>query len=170
LSEAKGAQIHLSESYRLTPGTYKVDVVVRDVSSGSRGIRTLGFTVPRYEAEEAFAFDLDSGFEAVFDERDATSAVMFVIGSAKVIPNLSGVYKRGQEVGIYMQIYNAGIDQTTLRPAVDVRICPAERRQRSFPNQKEDWQGLSDSGQRLTISQIASDDRAMPFGELRIEG
>ena len=45
---------------------------------------------------------------------------MFVIGNAKVIPNLGGVYKQGQEVGIYLQVYNAGIDQTTLRPAVDV--------------------------------------------------
>jgi len=47
----------------------------------------------------------------------------FVIGTTKVIPNVSGVYKRGQPVGVYLQIYNAGIDQTTLRPSVDVEYA-----------------------------------------------
>jgi hypothetical protein len=41
----------------------------------------------------------------------------FVIGTTKVIPNLSGVFKRNQPVGVYLQVYNAAIDQTTLRPA-----------------------------------------------------
>ena len=31
----------------LTPGTYKVDVIVRDVTSGATGLKQLGFTVPR---------------------------------------------------------------------------------------------------------------------------
>ena len=33
----------------LTPGTYKVDVVVRDVKSGNKGIVNMGFVVPRYD-------------------------------------------------------------------------------------------------------------------------
>ena len=55
---------------------------------------------------------------------------MFVIGNAKVIPNLSGVYKQGEEVGVYLQVYNAQIDQTTLRPAVDVEYVLTKGQQR----------------------------------------
>jgi hypothetical protein len=78
---------------------------------------------------------------------------MFTIGDKKVIPNVSGNYKRGQEVGIYMQIYNAGIDETTLRPSVDVTYT-LTKDGKEILNQPEDWQGMSDSGQRLTLARL----------------
>jgi 5-hydroxyisourate hydrolase-like protein (transthyretin family) len=85
------------------------------------------------------------------NERDIGG--MFVIGNAKVIPNLSGEYKQGQDVGVYMQVYNAGIDQTTLRPAVDVDYVLVKNGKEVF-RQPEDWSGLSDSGQRLTLARL----------------
>jgi hypothetical protein len=85
------------------------------------------------------------------DDRDI--GAMFVIGSAKVIPNLSGEYKRGQEVGVYLQVYNAGVDQTTLRPAVDVQYILTQGGKEVL-RQTEDWSGLSDSGQRLTLARL----------------
>ena len=78
---------------------------------------------------------------------------MFVIGDAKVIPNLSGEYLKGQDVGIYMQVYNAGIDQTTLRPAVDVEYI-LMKNGKELLRDKENWEGLSDSGQRLTLARL----------------
>jgi len=36
----------------LPAGTYKVDVIVRDVTSGATGIRHVGFTVPRYDPQK----------------------------------------------------------------------------------------------------------------------
>jgi hypothetical protein len=78
---------------------------------------------------------------------------MFVIGNNKVIPNLSGVYHKGDQVGIYLQVYNAGIDQTTLRPAVDVDYILSKGGKELY-RQAEDWSGLSDSGQRLTLARL----------------
>ena len=92
---------------------------------------------------------------------------MFVIGNAKVIPNLSGVYKQGQEVGVYLQVYNAGIDQTTLRPAVDVNYV-LSKGGKEVLKQPEDWTGLSDSGQRLTLARLLPTDR-MPVGDYEIK-
>ena len=85
----------------------------------------------------------------------------FVIGNAKVIPNLSGGYKKGQEVGVYLQVYNAGIDQTTLRPAVDVEYV-LTKGGKEVLRQPEDWSGLSDSGQRLTLARLLPTD-GMPL-------
>jgi hypothetical protein len=76
-----------------------------------------------------------------------------VIGQTKVIPNVSGIYKRGQPVGVYMQVYNAGIDQTTLRPSVDVEYALLKDG-KELGKQKEDWRGMSDSGQRLTLARL----------------
>jgi hypothetical protein len=78
---------------------------------------------------------------------------MFVIGKNKVVPNLSGSFKKGQKMGVYLQVYNAGIDQTTLRPALDVDYI-LKRDGKEVARIKEDWNGLSDSGQRLTLARF----------------
>ncbi len=154
LSEAKDKKSVYQKAVALTPGTYKVDVVVRDVVSGNKGIRSIGFTVPKYDETKLGTSTLILASK-LYTTSDRDIGGMFVIGGAKVIPNLSGVYKKGQEVGIYMQIYNAGIDQTTLRPSVDVDYV-LTKNGKEILVQREDWQGLSDSGQRLTIARLLS--------------
>jgi len=152
LAESRDRKSVYQKAIALTPGTYKVDVVVRDVGTGNRGIRNIGFTVPRYDEKKLSTSSLIMATKLrPTNERD--TGQMFVIGNAKVIPNLSGVYQQGQEVGIYMQVYNAGIDQTTLRPAVDVDYVLLKDG-KELLRQKEDWSGLSDSGQRLTLARL----------------
>ncbi len=152
LSEAKDRKSVYQKAIALTPGTYKVDVVVRDVVTGNRGIRSIGFSVPKYEESKlaTSTLILASTLRSTTD-RDIGGS--FVIGSAKVIPNLAGEYKKGQPVGIYMQVYNAGIDQTTLRPAVDVQYV-LMKGGKEILSQAENWEGLSDSGQRLTLARL----------------
>jgi hypothetical protein len=149
----------------LTPGTYKIDVVVRDVGTGNRGIVSQGFTVPRYDEKKLSTSTLIIASKLrTTTETDIGAA--FVIGNAKVIPNLSGRFKQGQEVGVYMQVYNAGIDQTTLRPAVDVDYV-LFKDGKEVHRQPEDWTGLSDSGQRLTLARLLPTDR-LPLGEYEL--
>lgn len=168
LADAKEKKSVYQKAVALAPGTYKVDVVVRDVRSGNKGIRSIGFTVPKYDEKklDTSTLILASKLRST-TERDI--GAMFVIGSAKVIPNLTGTYKKGQEVGIYMQVYNAGIDQTTLRPAVDVQYV-LMKDGKEVLNQPENWEGLSDSGQRLTLARLLPT-IAMPLGsyELKIK-
>ncbi len=152
LADTRDKKSIYQKAYALTPGVYKVDVVVRDVVSGNRGIRSIGFTVPRYEENKLNTSTLVLASK-LYTTSEKDIGTMFVIGGAKVIPNLSGVYKKGQEVGVYMQIYNAGIDQTTLRPSVDVDYILLKDG-KEILSQKEDWTGLSDSGQRLTIARL----------------
>jgi hypothetical protein len=83
-----------------------------------------------------------------------------------VIPNVSGNYRRGQPIGIYLQIYNAGIDQTTLRPAVNVEYVLLKDG-KEIGKETENWQGLSDSGQRLTLARLLDSSRLAP-GEYEI--
>ena len=152
LAETRDRKSVYQKAIALTPGTYKVDVVVRDVKSGNKGIVNLGFVVPRYDEKKlsASSLVLTSKLRPT-NERDIGQ--QFVIGGAKVIPNLSGIYKRGQEVGVYMQVYNSEIDQTTLRPAVDVQYV-LTKDGKELLRQAEDWSGLSDSGQRLTLARL----------------
>ena len=152
LAELKTKKSVYQKAIALTPGTYKVDVIVRDVNSGNRGIVNKGFTVPRYDEKKLSTSSLILATRLrTTDDRDLGS--MFVIGGAKVIPNLEGTFQRGSDVGVYLQVYNAGIDQTTLRPAVDVDyILTKDGKQ--ILKQPEDWKGLSDSSQRLTLARL----------------
>jgi hypothetical protein len=97
---------------------------------------------------------------------DQPAVGQFVIGTTKVIPNVSGIYRRGQPVGVYLQVYNAGIDQTTLRPSVDVEYS-LMKDGKELAKQAEDWKGMSDSGQRLTLAKLI-DTRNLGAGEYEL--
>ncbi len=166
LAETRDKKSVYQKAIALTPGTYKVDVVVRDVATGNKGIKNVGFTVPRYDEKKLSTSSLVLASKLrTTNERDIGQ--MFVIGNAKVIPNLGGVYKQGSEVGIYLQVYNAEIDQTTLRPAVDVEYV-LYKGGKEVLRQAEDWSGLSDSGQRLTLARLLPT-TTMPLGDYEIK-
>jgi hypothetical protein len=97
---------------------------------------------------------------------DQPAVGQFVIGTTKVIPNVSGIYHRGQPVGVYLQVYNAGIDQTTLRPSVDVEYS-LMKDGKELGKMAEDWKGMSDSGQRLTLARLI-DTRNLGNGEYEV--
>jgi GWxTD domain-containing protein len=152
LSQAKDRKSAYQKAVPLPPGDYKVQVIVRDIESGATGIQSIPFKVPKYVPNTLAASTLVLAARLQYTG-DRDPGGMFTIGDKKVIPNVSGNYKRGQEVGIYMQIYNAGIDETTLRPSVDVTYT-LTKDGKEILNQPEDWQGMSDSGQRLTLARL----------------
>ncbi|MEP6921421.1 MAG: GWxTD domain-containing protein [bacterium] len=165
LTEAKDRKSAYQKAIALAPGTYKVDVIVRDVVSGATGIRHIGFTVPKYDPQKlsTSTLVLAAKLESMVDQ---AAVGQFVIGQTKVIPNVSGSYRRGQPVGVYLQVYNAGIDQTTLRPSVDVEYSLVKDG-KEIIKQSEDWRGLSDSGQRLTLARLI-DTSGMTAGEYQV--
>ena len=149
----------------LAPGHYKVDVIVRDVVSGAAGVRHVGLEVPKYEDGKlaTSSMILAARLENV---GGAEASNQFVIGQTKVIPNLTGLYHRGQPVGVYLQVYNAGIDQTTLRPSVDAEYV-LSKDGKEIGKQTEDWRGISDSGQRLTLARLL-DTKALAPGDYEV--
>jgi 5-hydroxyisourate hydrolase-like protein (transthyretin family) len=166
LSDAKERKSAYQKAVALTPGHYKVDVIVRDVASGATGVRHVGFDVPKYDPAKLSTSTLviATKLEALNDQ---PAVGMFMIGNVKVIPNVSGSFHRGTPIGIYMQIYNAGIDQTTLRPSVDVEYVLLKDG-KELGKQAEDWRGNSDSGQRLTLTRLI-DSRQLAPGDYALE-
>ena len=162
LTSAKDRKSAYQKAVALAPGTYKVDVIVRDVASGATGIRRVGFTVPKYDSQKlsTSTLVLAAKLESLGDQ---PAVGQFVIGQQKVIPNVSGIYRQGDPVGVYLQVYNAGIDQTTLRPSVDVEYVLLKDG-KELGKQTEDWRGMSDSGQRLTLAKLI-DTQRLPAGD-----
>jgi hypothetical protein len=139
---------------------------VRDTASGAQGLRSVPVPVPKYAPGKlsTSTLVLASRLQATGDQ---PAVGQFVIGNTKVIPNISGVFKRGEPVGLFMQIYNAEIDQTTLRPAVEVEYL-VMKDGKEVNRIKEDWRGVNDGGgQRLTLARLMPTDGAIP-GEYQI--
>jgi GWxTD domain-containing protein len=166
LTEAKERKSAYQKAVSLAPGRYRVDVIVRDIASGATGVRHVGFEVPKYDATKLSTSTLILAVK-LEGLGDQPAVGMFTIGNVKVIPNVSGSYHRGSPVGVYMQIYNAGVDQTTLRPSVDVEYALLKDG-KEVGKQTEDWRGNSDAGQRLTLARLL-DSRGLPPGDYSIE-
>ena len=166
LTEAKDRKSAYQKAVALSPGRYRVDVIVRDIASGATGVRHMGFEVPKYDAAKLSTSTLILAVK-LEGLGDQPAVGMFTIGNVKVIPNVSGSYHRGSPVGVYMQIYNAGVDQTTLRPSVDVEYA-LMKDGKEVGKQLEDWRGNSDSGQRLTLARLL-DSRNLAPGDYALE-
>jgi GWxTD domain-containing protein len=166
LTEAKDRKSAYQKAVALSPGRYRVDVIVRDIASGATGVRHMGFEVPKYDAAKLSTSTLILAVK-LEGLGDQPAVGMFTIGNVKVIPNVSGSYHRGSPVGVYMQIYNAGVDQTTLRPSVDVEYA-LMKDGKEVGKQLEDWRGNSDSGQRLTLARLL-DSRNLVPGDYALE-
>jgi GWxTD domain-containing protein len=166
LTDAKGRKSAYQKAVALPPGRYRYDIIVRDIASGATGVRHQGFEVPKYDPAKlsTSTLVLAAKLEGLGDQ---PAVGMFTIGNIKVIPNVSGTFHQGTPVGIYMQIYNAGIDQTTLRPAVDVEYA-LMKDGKELGKQLEDWRGHGDSGQRLTLARLI-DSRGLAPGDYSVE-
>src|SRR5437773_6843026 len=165
-TEAKGRKSAYQKAVALAPGRYRVDIIVRDIASGATGVRHQGFEVPKYDPAKLSTSTLILAVK-LQGLGDQPAVGMFTIGNVKVIPNVSGSYRRGSPIGVYMQIYNAGVDQTTLRPSVDVEYALLKDG-KEIGKQLEDWRGNSDSGQRLTLARLI-DSQSLAPGDYSLE-
>lgn len=160
LLDVRGRKSAYGKSVPLPPGTYRVDVIVRDINSGATQVKHLGFTVPKYDAKQLSTSTLVLAAK-LQDISDQPAVGQFTIGQFKVIPNVARTYRKGDPVGIYLQVYNAGIDQTTLRPSVDVDYTLIKDG-KELGKMPEDWKGMSDAGQRLTLARMITTDKLAP--------
>ena len=129
-------------------------------------MRPIGFEAPKFPEDRlsASGIVLASKLEKV---EGGAPVSQFVIGTNKVIPNLTRVFRRNDPVGVYLQVYNAAIDQTTLRPAADAEYVLLKDG-KELSKQLEEWRQINDAGQRLTLTRLI-DTRALAPGEYEIQ-
>ena len=165
LSTARARKSAYAKAFVLQPGRYRVDLFVRDTVSGATGFQQMGFEVPSFPTDRlaASSIILAAKLESL---KETVAGSPFAIGPYKVVPNLSATYKRGQSAGIYLQVYNAAMDQTTLRPAVDVEYILLKD-SKELSRRREDPQDINDSGQRLTLTEFI-DTKSLAPGEYEL--
>jgi GWxTD domain-containing protein len=148
----KGNSIY-QKSVPLSPGLYRLDLVVKDVQSGNVGAVNTRLAVPRYDEEKLSASTL-----ILADQIEPVPAQQigygpFVIGSSKVRPRMDATFSPTARLGVYLQIYNLNVDEKTHKSDVTVqyRIISKEK---ELLKQTETAEQLGQTGQQLTLERL----------------
>jgi GWxTD domain-containing protein len=116
---SKGASIY-QKAIPLPPGTYRLNVVVKDVFGGNMNNYEMALSVPRME-DDVFTFS--SVVLADLIEKVPTRSIgagQFVIGSTKVRPRVTESFRQDEKMGIYVKLYNFEADEKTRKPVGQV--------------------------------------------------
>jgi hypothetical protein len=109
----------------LPAGLYKLTVVVKDTETGQMGTSVRRIDVPRY-AEEDLAVSSLVLAQEIGAAQDADSG-QFQLGSLKVLPRVTGEFRKDEDLGFYFQVYNTALDQTSNLPDLKVEFAIADR-------------------------------------------
>jgi 5-hydroxyisourate hydrolase-like protein (transthyretin family) len=74
----------------------------------------------------------------------------FVIGGTKVRPSVNQQFTREQSLGIYMQVYNLGVDPQTHRPSADIQYVILKDG-KALLTQTEQAAKITNASQQITL-------------------
>jgi GWxTD domain-containing protein len=104
----------------LAPGTYRLNVMAKDVVGGNLSNYEVAITVPHLDPDKLSSSTLILAdlMEKVPSKSIGTG--QFVIGDTKVRPRMDDVFRRDEKMGIYLKLYNFGAEEGTHLPSGQV--------------------------------------------------
>jgi GWxTD domain-containing protein len=156
LQEAiKGSSIY-QKSIPLPPGTYRLNLVIKDIVSGNMTNYEMALSVPRYEDE---TLGMSSIILADLIEKVPSRSLgtgQFVIGASKVRPRVNETFNRNEKMGIYVQLYNFTADEKTQKPnaTVEYEVVKTGTNEKIFSFAEEVAKMEGASVQQYTVEKI----------------
>lgn len=101
-------------------GRYRIDLSVKDLKSGKTGVIRRSVDPPSYPdgALAASSIVLSHDLRQVGGTPEADR--MFVLGDVRIHPALDNTFVAGSPVGAYYQLYNFGLDQSSMAPSLRI--------------------------------------------------
>jgi GWxTD domain-containing protein len=152
---AKGASIY-QKSVPLAPGTYRLNVVSKDVVGGNMNNYETALHVPRYDESKLGTSSL---ILADLIEKVPTrniGAGQFVIGTSKVRPRLTDSFRSDEKMGIYFQVYNFTPDEKTQKPngTIDYEVVRNGSNEKVFEFSEDVANVDGASAQQVTVEKV----------------
>lgn len=148
------AYVHQNEVYQkavyLHPGRYKLSVVVKDDHSGHMGSTNIGIIVPQYSDSKLSSSSLILADQILPLPTSDVGSGPFVIGGTKVRPSVNNVFTQSQNFGIYMQVYNLGLDPKTHRPSASIDYV-ISKGGKTILNQTESSASIKNAAEQITL-------------------
>ncbi|MGO9228497.1 MAG: GWxTD domain-containing protein [Bryobacteraceae bacterium] len=140
----------------LAPGTYRLNVVSKDITAGNMNNFEVAITVPRLDPDKASVSSVMLADVIEKVPMKSIGAGQFIIGDCKVRPRMGDVFKHDEKMGIYFKVYNLGADQDTHKPVgtVEYELVRSGSNERIF-DVKQDFSEIPDaSAAQMTIEKF----------------
>lgn len=153
----------------LTPGLYRLDIVLKDVNSNNVGVVNTRLAVPRFQDDQ-----LSSSTLILADDIEPVSMKdigvgQFVLGDVKVRPKLDDTFTQNESMGVFLQIYNLKVDDKTHRADTSVELRVVKDKD-TTPTLKFDLPAnqLPEHGEELTLEKRMTLG-SLPPGKYKLE-
>jgi GWxTD domain-containing protein len=155
LQQSLGTSRIYQKAVPLSPGLYRLDIVIKDVNSGNVGVVNTRLPVPRYQDDQLSASTLILADDI---QRVSTKDIglgQFVLGDVKVRPRLDQAFLANDSMGVYLQVYNLKVDDKTHKTdtSVEYRVT---RDKETVPALKFDLPAdkLPQHGEEMTLENM----------------
>jgi GWxTD domain-containing protein len=113
LQQSLNTSLIYQKAVPLSPGLYRLDVVLKDVNSGNVGVVNARLAVPRFQDDQ-----LTSSSLILADDIHPVSSKdiglgQFVLGDMKVRPKMDSSFSSNDPMGVFLQVYNLKVDEKT---------------------------------------------------------
>jgi GWxTD domain-containing protein len=143
----------------LRPNRYKLSLVLKDNVNGHMGSMELGIQVPHFDQDKLSTSSLILADQIQQLPMRQVGSGPFVIGGTKVRASVDSNFTRDQNLGIYMQVYNLGLDSKTHKPSANITY-DISKDGKSIVSKSEDAAKMSNAGAQVTI------EKTMPLQSL----
>jgi GWxTD domain-containing protein len=121
LQQSLGTASIYQKAIPLSPGLYRLDIVLKDTNNGNVGVVNTRLAVPRFEDDS-----LSSSTLILADQIQRVSSHdiglgQFVLGDMKVRPRIDANFSSTDQMGVFLQVYNLKVDDKTHKADASVQ-------------------------------------------------
>jgi GWxTD domain-containing protein len=170
LQQAMSGSRVYSKSIPLAPGTYRLNIVAKDVVGNTMNNFEMPLVVPHYDEDQLGSSSLILADEL---ERVATKSIgagQFVIRSSKVRPRVDDTFKQNETMGIYTEFYNLGMDEKTKKPTGSIEYHVVNKaNNQTVMSQTEDLSSIPNASAFLVTVEKKLPLKALPPGNYTLK-
>jgi GWxTD domain-containing protein len=97
----------------LSPGLYRLDIVIKDTNSNNVGVVNTRLAVPRFQDDQLTSSSLILADDIHRVSSKDIGLGQFVLGDVKVRPKMDGEFTSAESMGVFLQVYNLKVDEKT---------------------------------------------------------
>ena len=142
---------------KISQNRYRLDIVVKDVNGDRTGSWNHAIVIPDFGEDH-----LSNSSLIVADQMEPVAAKNvgtgnFVIGAMKVRPRVQSsdgkpvLFKRGQKVNFWMQVYNLTVDEKTHKPSATVEYNVTDANNKAVIHTIESTDTMGNVGDQVTL-------------------
>jgi GWxTD domain-containing protein len=113
LQQSLGTSRLYQKAVPLSPGLYRLDIVIKDVNSGNVGVANARLPVPRFQDDQLSTSSLILADNIQRVSMKDIGLGQFVLGDVKVRPKFDQSFTPNDSMGVFLQVYNLKVDDKT---------------------------------------------------------